>query len=214
MSNEVTLPVGADEVIAADLDGTPGRGIVVFAHGSGSSRRSPRNVQVARALQDAGFQTLLLDLLTETEERLDRQTREFRFDIGLLARRLTTGIDWLLEQGVYGPIGLFGASTGAAAALYAASARVEMVHAVVSRGGRPDLAMEVLPDVQAATLLIVGGEDPDVLRLNEQALAELNKESQIEVIADAGHLFEEPGALGQVADLAIGWFRDHLKWMG
>jgi putative phosphoribosyl transferase len=208
---EVMMPVGRDQVIVADVGGDAGLGTVVFAHGSGSSRHSPRNRQVAEILQEAGFKTVLLDLLTETEERRDLQTREHRFDIDLLTNRVGVGVDWLVSEGESGPIGLFGASTGAGAALRVAVAKSGEIGAVVSRGGRPDMAGDVLREVKAPTLLIVGGHDLEILQLNEQALAELNAESSLEVIAGAGHLFEEPGKLEQVADLATQWFRRHLS---
>ena len=209
---DVRLPVG-DAVLDGDLVVPDGAlGIVVFAHGSGSSRHSPRNRQVAAALNQAGIGTLLVDLLTPAEEQLDLLTREHRFDIGLLARRVVATIDWLrLGPGASLPIGLFGASTGAAAALVAAAARPGDVAAVVSRGGRPDLAGRALPRVQAPTLLIVGGADLQVLQLNRRALEELGAtEKRLEVVPGATHLFEEPGALEQVARLAAGWFLRYL----
>jgi dienelactone hydrolase len=209
----VRLPVG-DAVLEGDLVLPDGAlGIVVFAHGSGSSRHSPRNRQVAAALNEAGIGTLLVDLLTPVEEQLDLLTREHRFDIGLLSRRLTGTIDWLrLGPGVSLPLGLFGASTGAAAALVAAAIRPGDVAAVVSRGGRPDLAGRALRRVQAPTLLIVGGADLQVLQLNRHALEELGTaEKRLEVVPGATHLFEEPGALEQVARLAAGWF---LRYLG
>jgi pimeloyl-ACP methyl ester carboxylesterase len=187
-------------------------GIVLFAHGSGSSRHSPRNRQVAASLNQAQLGTLLVDLLTPAEERLDLVTAEHRFDINLLARRLVGAIDWLRHGPAESlPIGLFGASTGAAAALVAAAARPEDVGAVVSRGGRPDLAGPALPRVRAPTLLIVGGADPVVLELNEQAFELLQTEKQLVVIPGATHLFEEPGALQEVARLAADWFTKHLR---
>lgn len=192
----------------ADLVVPPGaRGIVVFAHGSGSGRGSPRNRQVARTLQDAGLATLLLDLLTAEEER----TRDLRFDIGLLAGRLVGALDWLADRPDTAGLvpGLFGASTGAGAALVAAAHRPERVDAVVSRGGRPDLAGDTLPGVRAPTLLIVGGQDRTVLDLNRAALERLAG-GELAVIPGATHLFEEPGALEQVAGLARDWFARHL----
>lgn len=211
MATEVTVPVGSDQVIEADVGGEARIGTVVFAHGSGSGRHSPRNRQVAEVLQEAGFETMLLDLLTETEEQRDLQTREHRFDIDLLTDRVAAGIDWLRADGNSGPIGLFGASTGAAAALRVAAVKSGDVGAVVSRGGRPDMAEEALREVKAPTLLIVGGHDLEVLQLNEEALDELNPESTLEVVPGANHLFEEPGKLEQVADLATNWFRRHLS---
>lgn len=188
------------------------RGLVIFAHGSGSSRRSPRNQYVARSLQDEGLATLLFDLLTEEEERVDQRTARLRFDIGLLAARLVAATDWAHQdpQTSALDIGYFGASTGAAAALVAAAERPRVVHAVVSRGGRPDLAEAALGQVDAPTLLIVGGADPEVLQLNRESLYFLRGEKRLEIVANATHLFEEPGALEQVARSAAGWFRDHL----
>jgi pimeloyl-ACP methyl ester carboxylesterase len=188
-------------------------GLVLFAHGSGSSRRSPRNRAVASSLSEAGFGTLLFDLLTADEERLDERTGELRFDIPLLARRLTTAVDWLdgsAEPAGPLPYGLFGASTGAAAALVTAGARPRRVRAVVSRGGRPDLAGPLLADVRAPVLLIVGGADVQVLRLNEAILGDLPPGSDLAVVHGAGHLFAEPGAIDQVATLAASWFTRHV----
>jgi putative phosphoribosyl transferase len=187
-------------------------GVVLFAHGSGSSRFSPRNQRVAAGLHDTGFATLLLDLLTEHEEQVDSRTRELRFDIGLLGRRLTDAVDWLAadERTAALPVGAFGASTGAAAALVVAAQRPERVAAVVSRGGRPDLAGDQLAAVRAPTLLVVGGADPNVLRLNEQASRVLSQ-CELAVVPGATHLFEEPGALERVTDLAAGWFRRYLR---
>ncbi|HEX8762035.1 MAG TPA: alpha/beta family hydrolase [Pseudonocardiaceae bacterium] len=186
-------------------------GIVVFAHGSGSSRHSSRNRAVAEVLQQRGFATLLLDLLTEAEEQVDVRTRQLRFDVGLLAGRVTTAVEQIREHAVVRglPVGLFGASTGAAAALVAA-AHDHSVRAVVSRGGRPDLAGDALGRVQAPTLLIVGGLDVQVLDLNRQASLQLAAASRIEIVQGATHLFEEPGALEEVARLAAGWFHDHV----
>jgi putative phosphoribosyl transferase len=186
-------------------------GIVVFAHGSGSSRHSTRNRAVAETLQGSGFATLLLDLLTEAEDRVDARTRHLRFDIELLAARVRTAVEQIREQvAVRGlPVGLFGASTGAAAALVAA-AHDYSIRAVVSRGGRPDLAGAALHRVQAPTLLIVGGRDEHVLDLNRQAALQLAAPSRIEVVNGATHLFEEPGALEEVARLAAGWLRAHV----
>jgi putative phosphoribosyl transferase len=211
MAYGVTIAVGSDEPIHADIGGNDRLGTIVFAHGSGSSRHSPRNRQVADVLEGAGFATVMLDLLTESEGLQDLQTREYRFDISLLTDRVIAAIEWMRDQGVAGPIGLFGASTGAAAALRAAAARPDDVEAVVSRGGRPDMADEALAAVRAPTLLIVGGDDLQVLDLNERALAELNAESSLEVIPGASHLFEEPGKLELVAELASDWFRGHLS---
>jgi putative phosphoribosyl transferase len=208
---EVSVPV-AGATLQGDLvlpEGAPG--IVVFAHGSGSSRHSPRNRQVAAKLNQVGLGTLLADLLTPAEERLDIVTAEHRFDIDLLGRRLVGVVDWLHGAGDYSlPIGLFGASTGAAAALVAAAERPGAVAAVVSRGGRPDLAGPALPRVQAPTLLIVGGADPVVLDLNKQAFELLHAEKDLVVIPGATHLFEERGALEEVARLAAEWFTRYL----
>jgi pimeloyl-ACP methyl ester carboxylesterase len=196
------------------------RGIVVFAHGTGSGRFSPRNRAVARTLNAASLATLLIDLLTaEEEEEADLRTAELRFDVGLLAERVVAAIDWLALDASVGdlppslgrlPVGCFGASTGAAAALIAVARRPDRVAAVVSRGGRPDLAGDVLARVTAPTLLIVGGRDTDVLRLNRLAQTRLGGESRLEIVPGAGHLFEEPGALDRVAALARDWFVAHL----
>lgn len=189
------------------------RGVVIFAHGSGSSRLSSRNRLVARALQHARLATLLLDLLTAEEEQIDQQTRRLRFDIDLLASRLVQATKWLaddLEAGSL-PQGYFGASTGAAAALIAAAQLPSSTRAVVSRGGRPDLAGAALAKVEAPTLLIVGGNDVEVIELNKKAAKELRCETRLEIVAGATHLFEEQGTLEQVAGLASNWFGDHLS---
>ncbi len=187
-------------------------GIVLFAHGSGSSRHSPRNRYVAQVLQQAGLATLLIDLLTVEEEAIDMRTRHLRFDIELLATRLVGATDWLLQNSNTRNlrIGYFGASTGAAAALVAAVERPEAVSAIVSRGGRPDLAGSVLSRVTAPTLLIVGGYDRPVIQMNRSALAQLRTEKQLEIVPRATHLFEEPGALEQVARIASQWFERYL----
>lgn len=187
-------------------------GVVLFAHGSGSSRHSPRNRYVARELQNERFATLLLDLLAPDEEAVDLRTRRLRFDIALLARRLSGAIDWLGAQEDTGAldVGLFGASTGAAAALVAAAAHPERVHAVVSRGGRPDLAGDALPRVRAPTLLIVGGDDTPVIELNKRARASMHVLVELEIVDGATHLFEEPGALESVARRARRWFVRYL----
>lgn len=189
------------------------RGIVLFVHGSGSSRFSPRNQQVANALHDSGFATLLFDLLTAEEHETDTITREHRFNIPLLAGRLIYAIDFVNADTETArlPVGLFGASTGAAAALIAAAERPREVGAVVSRGGRPDLAGEALPKVQCAVLLVVGGNDPQVIDLNRKAATQLNAEHRTVVVEGASHLFEEPGTLEAVQDLAAGWFREKLQ---
>ena len=188
------------------------RGVVLFAHGSGSSRHSPRNRRVACVLQKLGWATLLLDLMTVEEENVDLRTRELRFDISRLAARLTGAVDWLAQQDDTAdlPLALFGASTGAAAALVTAAERPERVRLVISRGGRPDLAAAALPRVQAPTLLIVGERDPRVRRLNEAAAAAMTAPVSLEVVPDATHLFAEPGALEAVIDLAVGALDRHL----
>lgn len=194
------------------------RGFVVFVHGSGSSRHSPRNQYVAQTLQEGGFATLLFDLLTAYEEESDLQTRYLRFDINLLARRTAGVLEWLdLQPYAYGlKKGLFGSSTGAAAALMAAAELPEQVDAVVSRGGRPDLAGAALPSVKAPTLLIVGGSDEVVINLNEQALANMSRDGQkkLVVVPGASHLFEEAGALEEAARLARDWFQTYLNPVG
>lgn len=209
----VSIPAGP-AVLDGDL-GLPehSAGVVIFAHGSGSSRHSRRNRYVASVLQLEGLGTLLMDLLTPAEEAMDSRTGHLRFDIGLLSERVLAAIDWLGRQpearGLR--LGCFGASTGAAAALVAAAARPDEISAVVSRGGRPDLAGDALPRVRAPTLLIVGGEDHLVSTLNQQALARLRAEARLEIIPGATHLFEEPGALEAVARLAAQWFGRFLR---
>lgn len=205
---EVSIPVGG-----VRLDGTltlpqGAAKVVAFAHGSGSSRHSPRNRQVAQALHGAGLATLLFDLLDRDEEALDIRTAELRFDIPLLSERLIAAVDWLAAEAHTAalPIGLFGASTGAAAALQAAADRPARVTAVVSRGGRPDLAGDALERVHAPTLLIVGENDPVVMELNLEAQRRLRCETRLETVPGATHLFEEPGALERVAELAGEWF--------
>jgi putative phosphoribosyl transferase len=187
-------------------------GLVLFAHGSGSSRLSPRNQYVAGVLNDGGLATLLFDLLTPEEEAIDRFTRELRFDIGLLATRLTGAIDWAGSHGTTRrlKLGLFGASTGAAAALIAAARRPDVVRAVVSRGGRPDLAGDFLPQVKAPVLLIVGGLDGEVIQLNEAASRRLRAKAMLEIVPGATHLFEEAGTLEQAARIARQWFLQQL----
>ncbi|GAB3213405.1 dienelactone hydrolase family protein [Marinactinospora thermotolerans] len=188
------------------------RGVVVFAHGSGSSRLSPRNRAVAEALNRARFATLLFDLLDEEEEARDRVTGELRFDIELLGERLTGAVDWLTASSPAAglPVALFGASTGAAAALITAAARPETIHALVSRGGRPDLADNVLETVRAPVLLVVGGADDDVLALNQGAMQRLYCPNRLHVVPGASHLFTEPGALDEVCDVAIDWLDRHV----
>ena len=188
------------------------RGIILFAHGSGSSRHSPRNRYVAQMLREAGLGTLLLDLLTADEEAVDLYTRQFRFDIGLLAERLVGAIDWLAKapDARGRRIGCFGSSTGAAGALVAAAERPAAVRAVVSRGGRPDLAGAALPRVQAPTLLIVGGNDVSVIEMNREAQGRMRAPNELAIVPGATHLFEEPGALEAVARLAAAWFVQYL----
>lgn len=205
------IEIEGDLVVPANASGQ-----VVFAHGSGSSRFSPRNNAVARALNRTGQATLLLDLLTPGEEALDLRTRQFRFDIDLLVERVLAAAEWLRDEpATHGlALGLFGSSTGAAAALIAAARRPEACAAVVSRGGRADLAGGYLERVRAPTLLVVGGDDDVVLDLNRQAFARIPAEKRLEVIPGATHLFEEPGALEEVARLAAEWFATHLAASG
>jgi dienelactone hydrolase len=209
----VTVPAGG-----VTLDGTfalpdGAGGVILFAHGSGSSRHSPRNRYVAEELRFAGFGTLLLDLLTSAEEAIDEQTRELRFDIALLAERLVAAMGWLSNDDATRelPIGLFGASTGAAAALIAAAREPRRVGGVVSRGGRPDLAGDALPNVQAPTLLIVGSRDEPVIELNERARTRMTAPVELVIVRRATHLFEEPGTLEEVARLSRDWFVRHLR---
>ncbi len=207
----IHIPAGA-----VSLEGNLGvpesaRGVVVFAHGSGSSRHSPRNRHVAQVLRHAGLATLLFDLLTAEEEAVDARTGHLRFDISFLTRRLVSATDWLKQNASRNlSLGYFGASTGAAAALMASAERPDLANAVVSRGGRPDLAITALPRVKAPTLLIVGGQDLQVITLNQEALAKLGGEKKLVVVPGATHLFEEPGALDEVARLATDWFLHHL----
>lgn len=217
-SEERLVRVSAGRVeLEGNLDVPEGaQGVVLFAHGSGSGRHSPRNRYVARVLREAGLATLLIDLLTLDEEEVDLRTRHLRFDIGLLAQRLVGATDWLVEnpqtQGMR--IGYFGASTGAGAALVAAAKRPDEVGAIVSRGGRPDLAGDALPLVKAPTLLIVGGNDVPVIGMNEEALAQMRAEKRLEIVPGATHLFEEPGTLEEVARLAADWFVRYLSPRG
>jgi len=213
---ELAIPAGE-----ATLSGTlsipaDARGLVLFAHGSGSSRLSPRNRHVASVLQSYGLATLLFDLLTSEEEAIDERTGELRFDIDFLASRLVEVTDWIRgsEDGQHLPLGYFGSSTGAAAALVAASQRPDAIRAVVSRGGRPDLAWESLPGVRAPTLLIVGGRDYEVIELNKRAYARLTSTREVVIVPGATHLFEEPGTLDAVARLAGEWFEKHLGHAG
>jgi putative phosphoribosyl transferase len=223
-SNEqhIQIPIGSMS-LSGDLNIPDGaQGVVLFAHGSGSGRHSPRNRYVAKVLQEAGLGTLLFDLLTEDEEIIDEQTRHLRFDIGLLADRLVGTTDWLLQRFDVSDddddipsLGYFGASTGAAAALVAAARRADTVRAIVSRGGRPDLAGEYLDQVRAPTLLLVGGNDEPVIGLNQEAYDKLKllkeDEKRLTIVPGATHLFEEPGKLEQVAQLASRWFSRFLK---
>ena len=214
LRSEVTIPVQGDQTSGTISVPRHARGVVLFAHGSGSSRHSPRNRMIADALEVLGLATLLVDLLTPDEAREDEQTGALRFDTGLLTARVLDGIAWLEREARNLPIGLFGASTGAAAALAAAADRPDSVRAVVSRGGRPDLAGAALGDVQAPTLLIVGGADPEVLTLNRQAFEALRCEKRLSVVPGATHLFEEPGALEEVARLAGTWLLRYVPTDG
>ncbi|MEW5849306.1 MAG: alpha/beta family hydrolase [Myxococcota bacterium] len=215
--NPQPLPVqvrAGDVTLDGDLNVPPqAKGLVIFAHGSGSSRHSSRNKYVAAELNKGGLATLLLDLLTRDEERIDDITRELRFNIPMLAERLGHAAEWASQypktRGL--PVGFFGASTGGGAALIAAASRPEAISAVVSRGGRPDLAGADLPRVRAPTLLIVGGADDVVIELNQQALQKLRCERHLEIVPGATHLFEEPGTLEAVARLARAWFQTHFR---
>ena len=212
MTSNVRVDIGKER-LDGDLDVPENaRGIVVFAHGSGSSRHSPRNRYVAARLAALGFATLLIDLLTPQEEAIDQRSGHLRFDIDLLARRLLTILEWLRSRSDVGqlPAGLFGASTGGGAALVAAALRPHLVAAVVSRGGRPDLAGPSLARVLAPTLLIVGGHDEQVIELNRQAMARMAATTSLQVVPGATHLFEEPGALEAVATAAGKWFERYL----
>lgn len=208
----VEIPVGPTAV-NGDLRVPPGaRGLVIFAHGSGSSRFSTRNREVAEFLGKRGLATLLLDLLTPQEEAVDVQTRQYRFDIARLGPRVSAAVDWAGARSDLGDlsVGCFGASTGAAAALIAAAERPDAVCAVVSRGGRPDLAGEALPRVKAPTLLVVGGDDEPVIELNRAAMRKMQAHVELEIVPGATHLFEEPGTLEQVEELAARWFTRYL----
>ncbi|ADI74420.1 dienelactone hydrolase [Methanohalobium evestigatum Z-7303] len=214
-SEDKTVQISVDsEQIEGDLT-IPNNpdGIIIFAHGSGSSRHSPRNKYVAQNLQDNGFATLLIDLLTPDEDETDRLTGRLRFDIDLLSRRLVTATNWVLNNPETSNlnIGYFGASTGAAAALIAAAQHPMYINAVVSRGGRPDLAEHIFDRVQAPTLLIVGGNDPKVIELNKWAMERMNAKKKLEIVPGATHLFEEPGKLEEVSRLAGEWFKQYLK---
>jgi dienelactone hydrolase len=208
----VTVPVDGQSLSGDLTMPLNPQGIVLFAHGSGSSRHSSRNRYVARMLEHSGLATLLIDLLTPEEEVIDDQTAEYRFDIPMLAGRLVTIVDWLRQRkdAASLSIGLFGASTGGGAALIAAAQRPQQVAAVVSRGGRPDLAGEVLPKVKTPTMLIVGGFDTPVIQMNRDAMKQMRGEVRLEIVPGATHLFEEPGTLEKVAHLAGDWFTSHL----
>lgn len=203
-SGNVTLP--GELILPASA-----RGVVLFAHGSGSSRHSPRNQFVARTIREAGVGTLLFDLLTKEEERVDARTAHLRFDIGLLADRLVDATEWVEKEFDQLRVGYFGSSTGGGAALVAAAEKGDDVGAVVSRGGRPDLAGDVLARVEAPTLLIVGGLDYPVIEMNRWAYARLNCEKELVIVPGASHLFEEPGTLEEVARFAADWFQTHLN---
>jgi dienelactone hydrolase len=209
----VDIPVGRESV-QGDLRMPPDpAGLVIFAHGSGSSRFSTRNRQVAEFLDGEGFATLLLDLLTPAEEAVDVRTAEYRFDIPRLGSRVVAAAEWARTRADVRrlPVGCFGASTGAAAALIGAAERPDVVAAVVSRGGRPDLAAEALPRVQAPTLLIVGGDDEPVIDMNRNAMRQMRAHVELEIVPGATHLFEEPGALEEVERLAATWFGRYLR---
>lgn len=214
LAAETTIRLAGGVELKGFLEGPDSaRGLIVFVHGSGSSRYSVRNNQVAQFMRSEGFATLLMDLLTTSEDQVDAITRELRFNIPMLAERVTATLDWLAAREDVGglPVGLFGASTGAAAALVAAAARPLRVKAVVSRGGRPDLAGDMLASVRTPTLLIVGTHDTQVLQLNRMAMKQLPGKVQLLTVEGATHLFEEPGTLDQVARHAAGWFRLHLR---
>ena len=211
-AHPVEIPAGI-AALNADLRIPLGaRGLVIFAHGSGSSRFSTRNRQVAEFLDGQGFATLLLDLLTPREEAIDVRTRQYRFDIERLGPRVSAAADWARRQANLRdlPVGCFGASTGAAAALIGAAERPETISAVVSRGGRPDLAGDALPRVKAPTLLIVGGDDEPVIEMNRDAMRQMHAHVELEIVPGATHLFEEPGTLEQVEQLAADWFRRYF----
>jgi dienelactone hydrolase len=211
-AHAVRIPAG-EVVLDGDLAlPADAKGLVMFAHGSGSSRHSPRNRQVAESLNGRGLGTLLLDLLTTKEEDVDEEIRHLRFDIPTLARRLVGAADWLAEESstAHLPLGLFGASTGAGAALIVAAQRPKAIHAVVSRGGRPDLAGEALPHVHCPTLMLVGGWDTPVIELNREAKSHMRALTRLIVVQGATHLFEEPGKLEEVARYAGEWFEMYL----
>jgi putative phosphoribosyl transferase len=203
-SGDVSLP--GELILPANAEG-----VVLFAHGSGSSRRSPRSQFVARTIREGGVGTLLFDLLTQEEENIDERTAHLRFDIGMLAQRLVDATDWVESEFDELRVGYFGSSTGGGAALVAAAAKNSCVSAVVSRGGRPDLAGDALPMVKAPTLLIVGGRDYPVIDMNRRAYLRLNAEKELVLVPGASHLFEEPGTLERVAHLAADWFQTYLN---
>jgi len=209
----VVIPVGRATIEGNLVIPIGARGVVLFAHGSGSGRFSPRNQYVAKVLNEAGIGTLLIDLLTKEEEEIDTATGEFRFDIGLLSQRLEVATEWLKQNPATKSlaIGYYGASTGAAAALIAATKFPKDVKTVVSRGGRPDLAMQHLQKVKVPTLFIVGGKDTVVLDLNKKAMEQVPAEKKLEIVPGATHLFEEPGKLEEVAKLSADWFLAHLS---
>jgi dienelactone hydrolase len=212
-TTSVHVPIDVHQWLAGDLAIPPGaKGIVLFAHGSGSSRHSTRNQFVARTLESRALATLLIDLLTPREEAADLVTAQYRFDISMLAGRLVTIVDWLRSRAETAalPIGLFGASTGGGAALRAAADRPGEIAAVVSRGGRPDLAGTALPRVKSPTLLIVGGRDTPVIEMNREAMSQMHGEVTMEIVPGATHLFEETGALERVSQLAGDWFARYL----
>jgi dienelactone hydrolase len=213
VEGEISIPAEGVDLGGELIVPSGAVGLVVFAHGSGSSRHSPRNQLVARTLREAGLGTLLFDLLTTDEEQAEAETRHLRFNIRFLAERLTAATRWARARPTTSDLsfGYFGSSTGAGAALLAAASLGDKIRAVVSRGGRPDLATEALRRVTSATLLIVGGEDRTVIQLNEQAYEELQCEKDFQIVPGATHLFEEPGTLEIVAALAAKWFADHLN---
>jgi putative phosphoribosyl transferase len=213
MNRTVEIPIGNERLEGELIVPVGAAGVVLFAHGSGSSRHSPRNQRVAQVIRYGGNGTLLFDLLSREEEAIDLNTRHLRFDINLLSARLADATRWIMSEPEVGDlkIGYFGASTGAAAALVAAAELGTDISAVVSRGGRPDLAGDALLDVTAPTFLIVGERDEPVIEMNEEALARLRCEKKLQVIPGATHLFEEPGTLDKVAQLAADWFRQYLQ---
>jgi putative phosphoribosyl transferase len=210
--NVVRIPVDGNFIEGNIRVPAGAKGVVLFAHGSGSSRFSPRNQYVARVLNNADIATLLIDLLTSEEEAIDVRTGQFRFDIELLTERLISAAEWLKKNpGTQNlRLGIFGSSTGVAAALIAAAKLPDDVAAVVSRGGRPDLAMEHIADVRAPSLFIVGGRDTVVIDLNKKAMAQVSAKKKLEIVRGATHLFEEPGKLEEVAKLATAWFLEHF----